>query len=348
MKHTNVDRERENWADTLRTIACIGVIMIHTVAPIVTDFNGTDRVIWTISNMITSTLRFCVPIFLMLAGAFLLPRQMTFADFLKRRFSKIIYPFLFWSAVYIAYEMIRKWSPEEVMNIPKVGRHIVSELFHGAAYHFWYIYLIIGLYLFVPVIGVWARQATQKEMFFYLTIWYLLSFGNFPPFDRINNEIDLRYFSGYMGFMVLGYALSRMPDLGGRWPVWLLMALIGSMVTTISSHLLTLSLNSFKDTYYNYLTPNVIMGSAGLFLLFRNIRLKGSLWNRFAAIISRHSYGIYLSHIFFLSILSKFGINSRFIHPAAGIPITLILATLLSVVTVRAIARLPFGSRISG
>ena len=112
----------------------------------------------------------------------------------------------------------------------------------------------------MPIIGVLTRQATQKEMFFYLTIWYLLSFGNFPPFDRINNEIDLRYFSGYMGFMVLGYALSRMPDLGGRWPVWLLMALIGSMVTTISSHLLTLPLDSFKDTYYNYLTPNVIMG----------------------------------------------------------------------------------------
>lgn len=343
-----MERERENWADTLRTIACIGVIMIHTVAPIVTNFEGTDRTLWSISNMITSTLRFCVPIFLMLAGAFLLPRHLTITDFLKRRFAKIIYPFLFWSAVYIVYEMVRKWSPEEVMNVPKVGRHVVSELFHGAAYHFWYIYVIIGLYLFVPIIGVWARQATQKELFFYLGIWYLLSFGNFPPFDRINNEIDLRNFSGYMGFMVLGHALARMPDQSRKWPIWLLMAVLGSLATTISSHLLTLSLNSFKDTYYYYLTPNVIMGSIGIFLFFKSIRLNGNIWHRFSSIISRHSYGIYLSHIFFLSILSKFGINNRFIHPAAGIPLTLILTTFLSVVTVRAVARLPFGSRISG
>lgn len=43
-----MERERENWADTLRTIACIGVIMIHTVAPIVTNFEGTDRTLWSI------------------------------------------------------------------------------------------------------------------------------------------------------------------------------------------------------------------------------------------------------------------------------------------------------------
>ncbi len=344
----SMGREREYWADTLRAIACIGVILIHSVAPIVSDFEHSERVLWTVSNLITSTLRFCVPLFLMLSGAFLFPKPMTITDFLKRRFSKILFPFVFWSIVYITYEFIRKWSPDELMDVTRVFRHIISELFHGAAYHFWYIYVIIGLYLFVPIIGTWVRQATQKELFFYLGIWYLLSFGNFPPFDRIQNEVDLRNFSGYMGFMVLGYALSKTHLNRKRIPLFLAMAVAGSLVTTFFSHRLTLSINTFKDTYYHYLTPNVILASAGVFLLFRNSNLQNKYWIRFSGLISQHSYGIYLSHIFYLSVLSKLGINCRLFHPAAGIPITLILTTFLSLLTVRVIARLPFGSRISG
>lgn len=339
---------REHWGDTLRTIACLGVIMIHTVSPIVTDFEHSERTIWSISNLINSTLRFCVPIFLMLTGAFVLPREMPYLSFLKKRLDKILLPFLFWTLVYIVYEIIRKWSPEDARDIQKIGRHIVSELFHGASFHFWYIYVIIGLYLFIPIIGAWARRAELKELFIFLGIWYIISFGNFPPFDRIDSELDLTNFSGYAGYLVLGFTLSRLPHSPNRWPIFLLMVITGSLVTAIASQLLTLSKGTFEDTYYFYLTPNVILASAGLFLLFRNWNINASGWKKFSAIIGKHSYGMYLAHIFFLSLLSKIGINCYFSHPAIGITVTFILASLLSLFAVKAIARLPFGSKISG
>jgi surface polysaccharide O-acyltransferase-like enzyme len=339
---------REHWGDTLRTIACLGVIMIHTVSPIVTDFEQSERVVWTISNLINSTLRFCVPIFLMLTGAFVLPKEMPYLTFLKKRLDKILLPFLFWSLVYIAYEIIRKWSPEEVKDIRKVGQHVISEVFHGASFHFWYIYVIIGIYLFIPIIGAWARRAEFKELYIFLGIWYIISFGNFPPFDRIDSELDLTNFSGYLGFLILGFTLSRLPVNRSQWPIFLLMMIAGSLITTIASHWLTLSKGAFLDTYYFYLTPNVILASAGMFMLLRHRNIQWTPWNRFAAVIGKHSYGIYLAHILFLSILSKIGINWRMSHPAIGIAVTFILASLLSLITVKAIARLPFGSKISG
>jgi surface polysaccharide O-acyltransferase-like enzyme len=160
--------------------------------------------------------------------------------------------------------------------------------------------------------------------------------------------LDLTNFSGYAGFLILGFTLSRLPVNGNRWPIFVLMIIVGSLITTVASHWLTLSKGTFDDTYYFYLTPNVILASAGMFLLFRHGSIQWQPWNSFAAVIGKHSYGMYLAHIFFLSLLSKLGINCRMSHPVIGIAVTFTLASLLSLITVKIIARLPFGSKISG
>ena len=87
-------KERIFYYDALRAFAIIAVIICH-----VDHFFGP----LTTPAQIIAKLTFHdigdigVPIFLMISGALLLNREYpSLADFLKRRFTRIIYPFIFW------------------------------------------------------------------------------------------------------------------------------------------------------------------------------------------------------------------------------------------------------------
>lgn len=45
--------------------------------------------------------------------------------------------------------------------------------------HLWYIYMLIGLYLLVPIISPWIEKAGKKEMTFFLTLWLLCTFSTY-------------------------------------------------------------------------------------------------------------------------------------------------------------------------
>ena len=87
-------KERIFYFDVLRAFAIIGVIICHvdhffgpltTPAQIITQMTFHD-----IGNI-------GVPIFLMISGALLLNREYpSLEKFLKKRFARIIYPFIFW------------------------------------------------------------------------------------------------------------------------------------------------------------------------------------------------------------------------------------------------------------
>ena len=42
--------------------------------------------------------------------------------------------------------------------------------------HMWYIYLLIGLYLFMPIFSAWIKDATDKQKKMYLYIWGITLF----------------------------------------------------------------------------------------------------------------------------------------------------------------------------
>ena len=86
-------KERIFYYDFLRAFAIIAVIICHVdffFGPLTTQTQ-------VIAQMAFHDIgRIGVPIFLMISGALLLNREYNLSDFLKRRFTRIIYPFIFW------------------------------------------------------------------------------------------------------------------------------------------------------------------------------------------------------------------------------------------------------------
>ena len=85
---------------------------------------------------------------------------------------------------------------------------MISKAFFGTPAQTWYIWTLMGIYLFLPVINSYIKEYQFKGMELFLGVWFLtilLMTFKLYPFKRL----ELSYFAGYIGFIVLGYYLDN-------------------------------------------------------------------------------------------------------------------------------------------
>lgn len=338
-----------NWIDSLRTIATISVIVLHTSFPPVKLFGTIDLSSWWAGNFFDGGSRFCVPIFFMISGALLLSKDYSLSSFFKKRFFKIIPPFIFWSFAYIAFNIAVSYYQGESMSISEIAKFTCSQLYNGSSGHMWFIYTIIGLYLIVPIVRSCIKHTSNKTVVYFLLIWGVTLIFNWPYLKDYKPAIELMYFSGYMGYMVLGYYLfqSNNKFLNNKLTA-VSMFIVGTITTLLATYLLSRRVNAFDTSMYVYLTPNVALSAMGVFLFFKNYEIKWVPIKKFTSIVSINSYGIYLIHILVLIIISKIGINWELISPAVGIITTSLTCFFISGIIIFMMKKIKFLNKLAG
>ncbi|MBL0359093.1 MAG: acyltransferase family protein [Chitinophagaceae bacterium] len=337
-----------NWMNQLRALATFAVVLLHVAAPVLSQYGVINNANWMVGNIYDSMVRFCVPVFLMLTGALLLPKKIELTDFLKRRFARILLPFIFWSCIYILIKLLAKWKSGEHPDIISLGKYIFIQFRDGASLHFWYVYMIIGIYLFIPVLCKWINNSSQKEVLYFIIIWLMLIMMNIPMLTKFKPAIDLTYFAGFIGYPVLGYYLTKYFNYknAGKWALVLIIA--GITVTITGTYWATKKMGVFEEYFFGYLSPNVLLAATGIFLFFRSSQFSNGKLNTATNFISKYSYGIYLSHVLVLALLGKSGINWSFIHPGIGIPLTSIIVFTISLAVTYLVNKIPYGNYVSG
>ena len=81
------ETNRIYYLDVLKFISIFGVIFIHLCG-----FSGHSEILHFRITYFSEIFRFAVPVFLMITGTLLLNREISISDFLKKRFSRIVYP----------------------------------------------------------------------------------------------------------------------------------------------------------------------------------------------------------------------------------------------------------------
>ena len=345
-----VEEKKIYWVDNLRFLATISVIFLHVASPIYFQFGKVSDAYWWTAFLYSGTTRFGVPIFLMLTGALILPKNYSIGYYLKNRFNRIVLPFLFWSFIYITYNYSNVFSNENITFSTKLTI-VLNQLNNGSQYHLWYIYVLIGLYLFIPIISRWVRNATKNEILYFIIIWFFVMILNQPYVISlgIKPTIDFTYFSGFMGYLVLGYYLSIV-EINKKWinilPIGLIV--LGMAITMYGTYYVTFSEGKSSEVFLGVLSPNRVLFAAGLFLFFKN---RNKTYPKIQPIINfiiKFSFGIYLSHVFVINILLDLGISCYTINPYIGIPLTSILTIIISGLLTFGINKLPFGKHFSG
>lgn len=146
------NNDRIEWIDHLRFIAIVGVVIIHSQGASTEFRHGSEN--WWIFNVIDSLAHFSVPIFVMLSGTLLLRQDLPLFSFLKKRFIRILFPFLFWSLVLFVGNIIlgRPLSTNSVFS--SFFYDLLTNRINGV---YWFIYMLIGLYLITPIFTKWIH-----------------------------------------------------------------------------------------------------------------------------------------------------------------------------------------------
>ncbi|MES2277582.1 MAG: acyltransferase family protein [Bacteroidota bacterium] len=343
------------WVNNLRLIALLAVIMLHCSSPLLADYGKLPYIQWLAADFYNALTRFAVPVFVMITGVLLLGKEEDVYVFLKKRLSKVVVPFLFWSLIYVAYAY-------HIDEIPYTGnawttvKQVLHQLKYGSSYHLWYVYMLIGLYLIIPVLGKFIRNASEKETIYFLLVWLVVMLFSQPYLMRYNPQVDVRYFGGYIGYLVLGYYLANKAFNSSRMIVIMALLFVLSVgLITLGTSLLYHHYNGISTLMYEPLSWPIVILSASIFLLMRFVQPKvPAVLITVRDFVGKYNYGIYLGHALILTVLDDpdlTGVSLSFktFNPFLSIPVTALVCFMITLLMVYLINKIPFiGKYISG
>lgn len=222
-----MDDKRVIWIDWLRVTACFLVMLTHGTEPFYLGGEGT--LILTRSDAVWSSVmdvfsRSAVVLFVIASSYLQFPLHYSAKDFFKKRAWRILPPFLVWTLVYALV-----WG-EPIQNVKDLLWN-----FNYATGHLWFVYMLIGLYLIMPLLSPWAEKVGKRELQVYLGIWLFTTLiplirdwlggaapiiygpsgipntAKYPLWGEASwNTYGLFYYlSGMVGYMLLGLYFSR-------------------------------------------------------------------------------------------------------------------------------------------
>ncbi len=329
------------FLDYVRVFACFLVMLVHASenfygAPGSTDMAGPQSLLATEADRLWVSVydgfsRMSVPLFMIVSAFLLVPMKegQTAMEFYKRRAWRILPAFLFFMVVYSTVPMLWDQIDRET-SVRDLSRIALN--FPTLAGHLWFMYPLISLYLFIPVISPWLTKATAREERFFITLFLISTL--MPYLNRFFGEVWgqcfwnefhlLWYFSGYLGYLVLAHYIRVHLDWSRSKRLYAGAALtaVGAVWTILSFYLQAVP-GDLHDTPvleigWSFCTINCVMLTTGAFLLFTCIRKSET--PRIVADLSNMSYGMYLMHILWLGMWVRVFKDSLGLPTVAAIP----------------------------
>ena len=214
----------------MRVAACFMVVLVHATEPFYLGGDGSQILtkadaFW--ASLFDSFVRACVPLFIVASSYLQFPLHYSSEEFFRRRTIRVLVPFLLWSAVYAF-----AWG-NPIENFQNLLLN-----FNYSAGHLWFVYILVGVYLLMPLLSPWAEKVCKHELQVYLAIcafttlipivrdWYSGGYGALEVIYGVSglprqaltplwgeaswNTYGLFYYmSGFIGYLLLGLYLRR-------------------------------------------------------------------------------------------------------------------------------------------
>lgn len=328
--HTlNPQKERLAWLDLLKFIAIFMMLAVHSTDN-VTPAERSEPWYNLWGSLYGSFMRPAIPLFVMVTGILLLPVKEEIGAFYKKRLSRLAVPFLLWSVFYNLFPWFTGLAglDPSVINLFFVWAE-PSQAFADAAFHIgmipfnfssfaiqmWYVYLLIGIYLYLPIFSAWVKDASKGSQRLFLLLWFV---SLFIPYLRHFltpnlwgtcswNEFGmLYYFAGFNGYLLLGHHLVKYP-LGWNWGKTLAVSLplfaVGYLTTFFGFKSVTATPGqpeALVELFFTYCSPNVLFMSLPLFLICQKAQITSPAARSLLKSVSTCTFGIWMSHYLFV------------------------------------------------
>ena len=317
----NKEKTRVFYLDIIRVFSIVMVFVLHCICDYYNNSQNAGKALWTVLSFVQELTRTGVPLFFMISGYLLLSRPIdNVAEFYKKRFMKVFIPFIIYDVLYYFCYTYQNGAEYSVIGFL---RELVN---NGSAYHLWFIYTILFLYILIPFMKMIIDKCDFKllMLFFVITIFQT----TIKPFiNSVANGYITFYFTpdamfGYFGYMLLGYIL-------GSYDITVkirnIIYLAGISFFVIIPVLSMRSVIGGGDyLFHGGYMLNHYAEAAAIFVFCKyNMNRKSTIIKSLSSV----SFGAYFIHVFILIFLRRYGFDAR---PSLQMVYWIIMTTILS------------------
>lgn len=363
-----MERERIVFLDWLRAIACFMVIVVHSCEPFYLGGEGTliaslSDGLWV--TFIDSMFRASVPLFVLASSYLLFPVKTDSRTFFKRRFTRVLIPLLIWS---LLYTLIPLYGTENYDIIANIKQWMFN--FPAQGGHLWFVYMLVGIYLLMPMISPWAEKLSKKDEEIFIALWAVttvlpllrplaanMTGGNAQMYGEASwNEFGAFYYvSGFVGYVMLGHYFRRwVKEMSwGRTLAYALPCLVFGYLIVAGGFFMRMPGNFpvegpidiavYMEMTWCFATLGVALQAVGYFLIIRKFNGRGKFYEKVVLPLSKMSYGMYLMHIFILVPVFSFvgrWIASWGVSAVAATPLTIVITAFATYISAFAVTKL--------
>ncbi len=305
--------------DLLRGFAIISLIITH-ICSYCFAINSINAIVLINIPVVIFT-RFAVPVFVFISGFVLYLKyrgDLNYKDFYKKRFLKIIPPYIIFSFLYYFF------SEFMLNNLNFNIKDLVYQILTAKAYvHLWYFLLIIQLYLLFPLILKIYLNIKRKTLFVIIIFIIQIVWRIVHPeikgklechacniFQIFLKDVifDRRFFLSHIAYLIFGFYISENITYIKKHIINIIAVIIIIMAVAINSYICVRGIciyDSIPNIPSSFMIPvriiNIILFTATIVILYQvaNRLINYSAKNRFLKTVKEyglHSYGIYLVH----------------------------------------------------
>ena len=331
-------KEKIIYLDVLRILATLAVVLVHAASlkPNWTSLPY-DSADWAVLCSYASITKWAAPMFCLISGALFLDpdRTVTIKKLYTRNIPRVVTGLVFWSFIYASSFIV-------LFNVEYTTAEFIKKIACGN-YHQWYLYMITGFYILVPVL---RKITADKQMTKYL-IAVCVAFNFIIPFFQLHQKLDWTTtvthnmfieLPGYLAYFLIGYYIHKY-GLNKLSKILIYLSGIPAFVITVTQTIARSAENgAYFRPYTNYNALTTLIQTVFVFILIKDICSKIN-FNKNAeksiSVLSKDTFGIYHVHALVLTILTAlfnttttclFGVD---ISPIIAVPAIFILTYLV-------------------
>lgn len=319
----------------IRALAILSVVLIHSLPnQNITELNIFSMRIFT---FIGSLMRWSVPGFVMITGALLLPRHESFGKCLSRAGRILVVLLIFGFAMALSQNVFETGFSWRTILLS------LKDVISGNTWDLmWYLYMLTGIYLFMPVMSAFVKNAEKRDIQYVLILLFVFTSVIETVNVFYNHAIGfyLPVSSVYLFYLLAGYYIYTYRPKIDRRIIYGILAALAVFYAVICYRFARLAA---VENIIGYKSPVTALFTLCIFSIL--VDIKGCC--KALDLISENAFGMFLTHCFYIHLMDRvLGVYSLPYSKLALIIPVYVTAVSASLLTSMALRKIPFVKKL--